>query len=1289
MTRAISAEARPSNGSEDMESCAFPPLHNSRVKGSQWASISAHRSVGSHIVHLSRESRQETHIVLAALWSVILRRYIESCITQIWLSMLLSQHDCKRVSPQVMSIDLVEQTPFNELLKTKSWNTTIPRNGSQPNTGIIVVGDGYPQAKDDQLLHDNLHHLSERCDILLVLHHSQDGVRVVLSYQESTILNVHAASVLEQLELLTQSVDRDVAQTVNGLWSIGDRDTRQLQRWNSRRSTQATDRFMHEIIHQRALETPSKLAVEAWDGTLTYHQLEFLTSQLASCLARHGIGENDFVPISFQKSLWAIVAMLAVNKSGAAFVPVDPSIPTERLVSIIRQTEARLVLACNERSKLVQELGIPTIIVPEQINLESNDRPRKQPRLRSQTAPAYSLFTSGSTGEPKGCVVGQDAFASIASHCVPLYLRPDSRVLQFASIGFGMSVIEIFCTLSCGGTLCIPSDTARMNSLAQAITSMTVDWTVMSPTTLSTLSPEDVVSLRTIVLGGEPVLESHISDWASKVRLIQIYGLTECSGVFTVSNPIVSSDLAERSIGFPVDGRCWIVDAQDHRRLRPIGAVGELLIDTPNLAQGYLRDSERTMLNFVPPPEWMEKQEPVRRRRPAVVYKTGDLARFNPDGSICHLGRKDHQLKVRGQRVEAGELEHHLQQLFSDVEAVVVDIVTPTGSNGVPSLAAFILQPSESRDVPIFAKPTPGLLAGVQSAKLTLSKKDRRRLRQEVSQLTWDQLRSYTSVENGSKAIGTFESGSEQVIAQIWAELLQIDPDNLGRYDDLLALGGDSIMAMRVVAMARVKGLGLTVSDIFTSPKLADMAKAARPLPSAAISSRQPVDLVNDDVREVCISRIRKQTTLLQNCSDIPLVLPATGIQKFFIERSSFDYFCYIFEGDLDFSRIQQACTAVVKKHDILRTVFTQNGHDVFQLVVRIIKTPLYHITTASDVSRVSEKICSSGSTDTLPMDCLAARFILVSNNGAQQHAFILRLSHAQYDGFSLPILTDDLAVAYDGSSLSSGSQFLDYIRYRSQQDLTPGYDFWRKYLAGCTMTGMWQHSSARVSQDQQSVQHQEVNSKIIIPFLSEPPNGITMATLVKAAGALVLGRLTHASDIVLGQTVNGRSGLSMSGIETILGPCLNFLPIRISIARHWKVGDFLAHVQDQHIQTTAYDYMEFTDIVEKSTSWPSDTKLGAIFHHQSIDTELKISLGGMKNTGSALYMTGSYLRQQLRSETWVYSMPVGEKLEICIRTPSHIMSAEHADGLLHRMAVALHALANSPNTPLADVMSD
>ncbi|KAK1143899.1 Nonribosomal Peptide Synthase (NRPS) [Aspergillus melleus] len=1281
-------------------------LPNGAQKSVHWATIELPRLLGRQVYSISN---QHCHFYVAALWALILRHYTDCLSAQLWLSILASKSDTELPDPQIITAQPTDETTFASLSEETSWSAGVPGGVEQPNTGIIAMADTPVQSINARLVDRDLHPLSKMCDIVLALQTTHEGLRVWLLYRESFLSTTHASAIVEKLVNLTASVSTNLRLRLRDLWLISNRDLHQLRRWNSRSLGTVPTGWIQEIVHRRALDQPHKTAIVASDGTIGYEQLDRLSSCMASELARRGVGPNVFVPLSFRKSLWAVVALLAVNKTGAAFVPLDASAPIERLTRIIQRTGAKVVLACNQQAEILRNSGVSAIPAPGLVHYQAGDEAGSNLPTPDATAAAYCLFTSGSTGEPKGCLVSHGAFASIAGHCDALSIHSESRVLQFASFSFGMSLIEIFCTLCSGGTVCIPSERDRVNSLAEVITTMKVTWTVLSPTTLGTLSPGEVAGLQTIVVGGEPILEGHVALWAPHVQLLYSYGLTECCGVVTVSNQILSSDPMERTIGYPVAGGCWIVDPTDVNRLRPIGAVGELLIAGPSLAQGYFHDAEKTALSFIGPPAWMTTPSP------AYLYRTGDLARFNPDGSVAYLGRKDHQLKIRGQRIDGGELEHQLSQLLPNVEDVVVDVVVPTGSSGIPTLVAFIIQqrddPTDAdANAPILLEPTSDFLQAVQRAKQDLGnmvpqymiptvflllgsmprtvsgKKDRRRLRQEAAQMTWQDRNRYTVQQNADTttvAAPEEMTEPERILALIWAQLLHLDVSQINPNDDFQTLGGDSITAMRVVAMARGKDIELTVSDMFTFPRLGDLARSITGTPRPTAASSPAVHLVEEKVVDLCISHLRKQPGLLDGSSgERPAVLPATGMQRFFLDRCGFDYFRYTLEGALDIGKLQQACNAVITRHAILRTIFTQNDYGLFQVIPStVLATPFHHVTTAGDLDAVCEAICTAHCLDMLLLDRVVIQFILISKHHTPHHSLIIRLSHAQYDALSFPVILQDLAAAYDGAELAPAPQFTDYCN-QAQQVLAAGYDFWRRYLLDGAVTPLrveWSSPSATSSEISKA---DEVEARIRLTPSPQPPGRITLATLVKAAWALVLGQQTGNTDIIFGQTVNGRSGMSLAGIETILGPCTNFLPIRVRLRPGQTAEDFLCHVQNQHMHTTQYDYMEYSQIVERSTPWRGPARLGSIVHHQNVDTQFQIPFRSIRTTTGA-----SYVKQRLQ-DTFIYSLPDGNNLELRLLTPANVMNKEEADKMLREMVTMMEQLVDRPDQALGLLMS-
>ncbi|PQE24211.1 non-ribosomal peptide synthetase protein [Rutstroemia sp. NJR-2017a BVV2] len=410
-------------------------------------------------------------------------------------------------------------------------------------------------------------------------------------------------------------------------------------------------------------------------------QMDRILSQfehILSRLCREEVGKTihninsikSKVPMLFMKSKWAVVAMLAIIKAGAAFVPCDPSHPRSRLQSIFEQIDARVVLCCDGVEWMCLEI-LPhgqTIVVGEQSGFALLSGPSA---ISSGVKPhntLYICFTSGTSGTPKGTVITHQAYCSGArDHSKALHFERTSRFLQFASYTFDTSIEDILTTLISGGCLCIPSE-ERFSGIPGAIARMNVNAADLTPSYISSISPNSVPSLKQVTLGGEPITANVIKIWANHVRLINAYGTTECC-VTSICRE-VSADTHPANIGHPVGAVTWIVAAENSDQLLPIGAVGELLIEGPAMAEGYLNDKEKTAPAFISSPKWARNIN--SHSRPRRLYRTGDLAQYNSDGSINYLGRKDTRMKLRGLRIEMGDVEHHLLSYPSVRRAMVV-----------------------------------------------------------------------------------------------------------------------------------------------------------------------------------------------------------------------------------------------------------------------------------------------------------------------------------------------------------------------------------------------------------------------------------------------------------------------------------------------------------------------------------------------------------------------------------------------------------------------------------------
>ena len=438
-----------------------------------------------------------------------------------------------------------------------------------------------------------------------------------------------------------------------------------------------------EVIRGHAESRPDHAAICATDGTLSYAQLEQTTTRWATYLQTQGVGPECLVPLMMDHSKWAAVAEIAILKAGGAFVPLDSAQPVARLEDIVQQINAKIAVSSRSHVDKLSSLVATVIPISDETTagLPISSLATLTPPTFDRTA--YVLFTSGSTGRPKGCVVSYKALSDVIHQTPALKIGPVSRVLQFASYTYGMSLIEIYCTLSAGATICVPSDDERLNALSSVIQSMQATWAILTPSTTLSIT-ESVDHLQTLVVAGEALTLDRVHALAEKVELIQAFGLTEWGGICCVSQRI-TLDSDRRVIGRAPTARLWLVDPNDINNLAPVGGVAELLVQGPALADGYLGQPEQTAAVFLKDLPWLP---PLATDR--VLYRSGDLVQYTSDGDLRYISRKDSQVKIRGMRVELAEVEYQIRQAYTQLDQVIVEAAPPKDSNGIPVLVAFL-----------------------------------------------------------------------------------------------------------------------------------------------------------------------------------------------------------------------------------------------------------------------------------------------------------------------------------------------------------------------------------------------------------------------------------------------------------------------------------------------------------------------------------------------------------------------------------------------------------------------
>lgn len=683
-------------------------------------------------------------------------------------------------------------------------------------------------------------------DLTISVRILEDKVKVSLRFWSSFMPVSQAQSVAATLAKTLDSLVENVQGTASDVTSFSELDFGRISKWNSQTSPKIED-CVHRVFQRRASEAPDSSAIESTERDLTYAELDALTNRVALYLISLGATSGTSIPLCFEKSLWFVVAAISVLKTGGNFVPLDISHPESRLRDIVTQVQADIILSSpSAQMAWMARLSHTVILSDDTVSSMLYQNAFNAP-LSSPSDAAYIIFTSGSTGKPKGVVMEHSAFLSgLNARADAIHRNSRSRVCQFASYSSDTSIEDVFTTLMVGGCICIPSETERKDFLVEFINQKKISTINLTPSVANLFSPDDVPSLETLVLGGECMTTANVQTWAERKTLINTYGPSECFIVSTVT-PRITSDSDPANIGHGVGVKTWVVDRQNHNQLLPIGAVGELLLDGHSLPREYLGDLEETSANFVSDVKWDDGcSSPIKRR----FYKTGDLVRYEPSGTIKFMGREDNQVKLRGQRIELMEIEHHLLSTSIQIKASAVELMQVHGDESCQLLVAFLClesyQPGSPEDVVAKfssdlakkmhdledslreALPSymiPSMFVPLAYMPMTAAgKQDRSRLRQLYDQASETQLAAWAMSLSKKHAS---ETTMEEALRDLWADVLELPLESIGRDDSFFRLGADSITTMRLVTAASRIHIQLSVATIFNNPNLSGMAAAA------------------------------------------------------------------------------------------------------------------------------------------------------------------------------------------------------------------------------------------------------------------------------------------------------------------------------------------------------------------------------------------------------------------------------------------------------------------------------
>ncbi|MBD6620400.1 amino acid adenylation domain-containing protein [Komarekiella sp. 'clone 1'] len=602
-------------------------------------------------------------------------------------------------------------------------------------------------------------------------------------FDQSTITRM-----LGHYQILLESIVANPKQRLSDLPLLTKGERQQLLiDWNNAKKSYPDNKCFHQLFEAQVDKNIGATALVFGNQQLSYKELNIRSNQLAHYLKKMGVETESLVGICVKRSPEMIIGLLGILKAGGAYLPLDPSYPQERLNFMLKDAQVSVLLTQEKLLQHFTEFSKPIISIDKDwatITQHSQENPTSCVTLENL---AYVIYTSGSTGQPKGVLIEHRGLSNLVAAQIEVFqLQPSNRILQFASLSFDASIFEIVMALGIGATLYLANKECLLpgQSLLQLLREKAITHVTLPPAVLAVLPTESLPALQTIISAGESCYEDIVKRWwNSKRSFFNAYGPTEATVWSTVAE--IKSVSEKPPIGRPIaNTEIYILDK--HLQLVPIGILGELYIGGEGLARGYLNCPELTAKKFF--------SNPFNSKKGARLYKTGDLARYRPDGNIEFLGRIDNQLKIRGFRIELSEIEIVISQHNNVQEAVVIAqgnlydnkrLVAYIVSKSPPDKTIIELREFLKEKLPEYMIPTAFVM--LDSLPLTANGKVDRYALKAVD----------TVSHSIDKAFIAPRTPIELTLAKIWAEVLNVE--NVGIHDNFFDLGGNSLLAVRLL----------------------------------------------------------------------------------------------------------------------------------------------------------------------------------------------------------------------------------------------------------------------------------------------------------------------------------------------------------------------------------------------------------------------------------------------------------------------------------------------------------
>jgi amino acid adenylation domain-containing protein len=1023
-------------------------------------------------------------------------------------------------------------------------------------------------------------HRTAQFDLTLAMAEVNGELHASFEYNTDLFDSATIEQMATHFQILLDGIATDPLQRLSDLPLLSDAERQlRLVEWNATQTDSPIDKTIQELFAAQAAQMPDVVAMLYEDQCLTYRELDQRANQLAHHLRELGIGPDILVGISIDRNLLMVIGILAILKAGGAYVPLDSTYPAERLALMMNDIQTPVLLTQRSLADRLQMAG-EHIVCLDEINV--GDYPKTVPTNTTTSEHlAYVIYTSGSTGRPKGVAVPHRAVVRLVRDTNYITITPEDRIAQISTISFDAATFELWGALLNGARLVIiPKDiTLDVPDFGRKLREQhcsALFITVQLFNLCVSQQPDIFQTVRCVMVGGEAPDLNHIRECLENgppTRLLNAYGPTEnttFSVCYRIADPLTTEN-ATLPIGYPIsNSQAYVLNQQIG--LVPTGVIGELYLGGIGLARGYLNSPDTTAEKFVP--------HPFSTEPGACLYRTGDLVRQRSDGAIEFIGRRDHQVKLRGFRVELGEIEAALRDI-SEIDDAVVVVREDNTKNKF--LVAYVVTKQQT-------PPSVSVLRGYLKDRLPdymipstfvvldafpLSpngKVDRRLLPVPEEDV---RLRLDSRYVPPSTPI-------EEMLTIIWAEILEVE--QVGIEDNFFELGGHSLLATRVISRIRdAFNVDIPLYHIFDSPTIAGLAACIEQIQQAEREIQVPPILL-----------VARQNSMLLSFAQERLWF----LEQMGLEQPAYNLPLAIrIKGSLNKEALTASLNEIIRRHDILRTHFMEIEGQPVQVIEDEITLSLRTINLSElSINEQSREAIELLSKEALrPFELAQSplfRAVLVEL-GANEHILLLTMHHIVSDGWSIGVLLRELSTLYtafaDGRSAQLPAlpiQYIDFAIWQRQwlqgDLLERQLNYWVKQLGGelPTLELPVDHPRSSVSA------YRGARLSFILPpeltkALKElsQQEGVTLFMTLLAAFDILLARYSGQDDIVVGSTIANRN---RTEVEPLIGFFVNVLVLRTDLTGNPTFSEILQRVRQVTLEAYLYQDTPFEKIVQR-----------------------------------------------------------------------------------------------------------